>query len=63
MIYPLFDFFARFSANKFRLLLKTSVSGLFMYFGSPSPRMRPEKPITFPRTSITGNIRRLRKVS
>ena len=42
---------------------KTGVSGLLRYLGpSPSSR-RPEKAITFPRTSMTGNISRLRKAS
>ena len=63
MIYPHFDFLAKLSANKLWLLLKTMVSGLFMYLGSPSPRMRPEKPMTLPRTSMTGNMSRLRNVS
>ena len=63
MIYPFFDFLARFKPKRLWLLLKTGVSGLFKYFGSPSPSMRPEKPITLPRTSMTGNMRRLRKAS
>ena len=62
-MYPDLDFLARFRPNKLWLLLKTGVSGLLRYFGSPSPRMRPEKAMTFPRTSMTGNIRRFRKAS
>ncbi len=61
MIYPFFDFFSQIQTEKIMALLKTGVSGLFKYFGSPSPRMRPEKPITLPRTSMTGNMRRLRE--
>ena len=34
-----------------------------MYLGSPSPSTRPENPMTLPRTSMTGNISRARKVS
>src|ERR1035441_3503106 len=39
------------------------VSGVFRYLGTASPRARPPKPRTCPRSSEIGNTRRLRKLS
>ena len=63
MICPALDFFARFMANRFFRLLKIKVSGEFKYLGVAPSITRPPKPMTWPRTSMMGNISRFRKRS
>ena len=60
---PAFEVLAMFRAKTLRLLLYTGVSGELRYLGVESSITRPPKPITFPRTSMMGNITRLRKRS
>ena len=51
---PRFGLFSQIQPEKVVAFAKTGVSGLLRYFGSPSPRIRPEKATTLPRTSMTG---------
>ena len=61
--YPFRDVLAKFMPYKFRLLSKTTVSGEFRYFGSPSPMTRPPKPMTLLLISWMGNITRFQNLS
>ena len=56
-------FFARLMPYKFRRLLYTMVSVVFIYLGSDLSKTRPPKATTSPFTSMTGNMSRLRNLS
>ena len=56
--------FAKLSAKRLRLFLKTGVSDELRYLGPfASPITRPPKPMTLPLRSMIGKIARLRKLS
>jgi hypothetical protein len=63
MMCPCLLFLATFRAKRFLRLLKMLVSGELRYLGVESSMTRPPKPITLPRTSMMGNMSRLRNRS